>query len=191
MRSLLLLLDDMHSGRCGKFAAHRDIKPPNLLMRPDGNLAVADLGFAYVSKPVTGAAQMPMMCDMLGSRGYMPFEMQAAAFHAVMAAAAAAAAAGVRPGPGAVEQQSSYRYDCSVDIHPAGITCMELLLGGLAHMALYLCTFRSQRTLFWASTFGTQQPSSSEKCCTWLVWATVHVPDELGVPEWLVVTAEA
>jgi serine/threonine protein kinase len=51
MRGLLTVLDDMHSGRCGPFVAHRDVKPANVLLRADGSLAMADLGLHVSVQP--------------------------------------------------------------------------------------------------------------------------------------------
>jgi serine/threonine protein kinase len=136
MRRLLTLLDDLHSGRCGPFVVHRDVKPANMLLRADGSLAMADWGFASVSDPTAEDAAMPEMSSLLGTPAYVTFEMAAAelARQHAQAAVRAAVSAGVPPNPADLEQLSSYKYDCSVDIHAAGISCMELLVGGLGSM---------------------------------------------------------
>ncbi|HYS07384.1 MAG TPA: serine/threonine-protein kinase [Myxococcales bacterium] len=63
-RQLLIILRDLHGGGI----VHRDVKPANVLRRPDGTLALVDFGAARALAGVTHGA------TLVGTFGYMPPE---------------------------------------------------------------------------------------------------------------------
>jgi serine/threonine protein kinase len=124
---LLQLLQLAQSGDLGCTLAFRDIKPGNVLVFPDGRVALADFGVCYITKITTaataaGTAAPPDMHTAIGTRYYAAPDL--------CGGSGAAIVDGVPHGSSSREV-SRRGYDASVDVFAVGVLVLEILLGDL------------------------------------------------------------